>query len=99
MAAYRQLHPWNVSQEEAKAIQQRLRADVRIEPLDMAHIETVAGADLSFDKGSDEVFAGLVVLRLPTLEVVERVGVRTQATFPYVAGLLSFRETPPLLEA
>jgi deoxyribonuclease V len=95
----RPLHPWNVSVAEAQAIQRRLRDEVRLEPLDLAELRTVAGADLSFDRGSDTVFAGFVVLRLPDLEVVDRAGVRTQATFPYVPGLLSFREAPSLLEA
>jgi deoxyribonuclease V len=93
------LHPWEVSIEEARAIQRRLRDQVRVESLDVDAIQTVAGADLSFGRGSDDVFAGIVVLRLPGLEVVERAGVRTKARFPYVPGLLSFRETPPLLEA
>jgi deoxyribonuclease V len=99
MATYRQLHPWTVTPQEAQAIQNRLRAEVRVEPLDVDAIRTVAGADISFDKGADTVYAGFVVLRLPTMEVVERAGVRTRAVFPYIPGLLSFRETPPLLEA
>jgi deoxyribonuclease V len=96
---FRPLHDWNVSQEEAKAIQNRLRGLVRVESLDVDAIRTVAGADISFDKGSDTVYAGFVVLRLPERTVVERAGVRTTAAFPYVPGLLSFREVPPLLEA
>jgi len=115
MATYRQLHEWNVTRAEAQAIQNRLRDQVRVEPLDVQAIRMVAGADISFDRDSDTVFAGFVVLRLsrvsatngsdprsPTpapLEVIERAGVKTQATFPYIPGLLSFRETPALLEA
>ena len=99
MASYRNLHSWSVTPSEAQAIQNRLRAAVRVEPLDVGALRTVAGADLSFDKGSDTVFAGVVVLRLPTMELVEKAGVRTQAVFPYIPGLLSFRETPPILEA
>jgi deoxyribonuclease V len=99
MASYRQLHPWDVSVTEAQAIQNRLRGEVRVEPLDVAAITTVAGADISFDRNSETVFAGFVVLRLPELAVVEEAGLSTRATFPYVPGLLSFRETPPLLEA
>jgi deoxyribonuclease V len=99
MAGFRELHPWEVTPEEAREIQNRLRGEVRVEPLDVEAVQTVAGADLSFDKGSETVFAGIVVLRLPSLEVVEEVGVKTVSRFPYVPGLLSFRETPPLLEA
>jgi deoxyribonuclease V len=99
MAGFRELHPWEVTPEEAREIQNRLRGEVRVEPLDVEAVQTVAGADLSFDKGSETVFAGIVVLRLPSLEVVKEVGVKTVSRFPYVPGLLSFRETPPLLEA
>jgi deoxyribonuclease V len=93
------MHSWNVTPAEAQAIQNRLRSEVRVEPLDVAALRTVAGADLSFDKGADTVFAGVVVLDLGTLAVVERVGICTRAPFPYIPGLLSFREAPPILEA
>src|SRR5437763_1574702 len=99
MADFRQLHAWDVTPAEAQAIQNRRRGEVRVEPLDVEGVETVAGADISFDRGTETVFAGVVVLRLPGLEVVENVGVRTRTMFPYASGLLSFREAPPLLEA
>lgn len=70
-----------------------------MEPLDVSSLQTVAGADLSFDKGSDTVFAEVVVLDLATLEVIEKAGIRARTQFPYVPGLLSFRESPPILEA
>ncbi len=93
------MHDWDVTTAEARAIQNRLRGEVRVEPLDVEAIDMVAGADLSFDRGSDTVFAGVVVLRLPSTELAERAGVRAVARFPYVPGLLSFREIPPLMEA
>ncbi len=93
------LDNWNVNPSEALAHQQRLRGRVRLEPLDVDSLALVAGADISFSKGSDTVSAGIVVLSLPGLSVVERAGVATTAAFPYIPGLLSFREVPPLLEA
>jgi deoxyribonuclease V len=93
------MHDWNVTPAGAREIQERLRGAVRVEPLDTEAVRLVAGADLSFDKGSPDVHAGVVVLRLPEREVVERAGVQTAARFPYVPGLLSFREAPPILEA
>jgi deoxyribonuclease V len=90
---------WNVTPTEARAEQNRLRNEVRIEPLDVDSVALVAGCDLSFDRGSDHVFAGIVTLRMPSLEVEERAGVETIARFPYIPGLLSFRESPPLLQA
>lgn len=98
MAKWRKLHEWDVSARRAVEMQRELASQVVIEPLP-AEIELVAGADISFDKFSEVVFAGIVVLRLPTLEIVERSGVKTVAKFPYVPGLLSFREMPALIEA
>lgn len=100
---YRTLHSWEVTPEEARALQRELAPQVRQEPLDPDTVKRVAGADISFDAHQEgtktPVFAGFVTLRLPELTVEEQAGVRTIARFPYVPGLLSFRETPPLLEA
>ena len=98
MANYQQLHDWDLSPREAVELQKSLRERVRLEPL-TREIGTVAGADISFNKYSPVLYAGIVVLRLPSLEVLEEVGVVGETKFPYVPGLLSFRESPPLLEA
>jgi len=92
------LHPWNVSPTEAVKIQRNMREKVRVEPL-LDSIQYVAGADISFDRGSDVFHAGIVVLRLPSLQVCGHSLITTKSTFPYVPGLLSFREMPALLEA
>lgn len=84
---------------EAIDLQMRLREQVREEPLDIAALRLVAGADVSFERFSSEGWAGIVILQMGDLRVVEEVVVRTPITFPYVPGLLSFRESPPLLEA
>ncbi len=94
----RQLHPWDVTPQEAVAIQQRLREQVITERL-ASPIDLVAGCDISYDKGSDIIFSGIVVLRLPDLIEVSRSMAITRVKFPYVPGLLSFRESPPVLEA
>jgi deoxyribonuclease V len=98
MATYEQLHEWSLTPREAIELQKRLRERVRVLPL-KKKIETVAGADISFNKFDPVVYAGVVVLRLPSLEVVEEVGVVSETKFPYVPGLLSFRESPSVLEA
>ncbi len=98
MASFQNLHAWNVTPAEAVAVQQQLRGQIRLQPPEKP-LETIAGADISFNKFEETVYAGIVVLRLDTLEVVEEVGVVSTATFPYVPGLLSFREIPSLLEA
>ncbi len=98
MARYEQLHEWAMTPKEAVELQKKLRERVRLEPLKKP-VKTIAGADISFNKFSPVVYAGLVVMRLPTLEVVEEVGVVSETRFPYVPGLLSFREAPSVLEA
>jgi deoxyribonuclease V len=98
MASYEQLHEWSLAPREAVELQKSLRERVRIAPL-RKKIRTVAGADISFNKFSPTVWAAVVVLSLPSLEVVEEVGVVSESKFPYVPGLLSFRETPSVLEA
>lgn len=91
-------HPWDVSPEEAMEIQKKLRTLVKFESL-KKNVRYIAGADVSFDKGSDVVYAGIVVLKFPELVEVERSLVVTNVSFPYIPGLLSFRESPPLLKA
>lgn len=91
------LHDWNLTPSEAIEVQRRLREMVQLEPLSR-EVHTIAGADVSFNKYSETIYSGIVVLSLPGLQIVESAGVRTVAKFPYVPGLLSFRETPSLLE-
>ena len=98
MAHYEKLHDWDLSPREAVELQKSMRERVRLEPHE-GKIETVAGADISFDKFSPVLFAGIVVLRLPSLEVLEEVGVVSETKFPYLPGLLSFREASPVLAA
>lgn len=77
----------------------RLREQVIEEPLDVDSVRLVAGADVSFERFGSEAWAGIVVLQVADMQVVDQVVVRTSVSFPYVSGLLSFRESPPLLEA
>ncbi|HZO91377.1 MAG TPA: deoxyribonuclease V [Chthonomonadaceae bacterium] len=100
---YRTLHDWNVTQDQAKRIQRELAGQVRQEPLDVDSVRLAAGSDISFESALEQtsvpVYAGFVILQLPELTPVERAGVATISRFPYIPGLLSFREVPPLLEA
>lgn len=91
-------HRWDLSTSEARALQIELAGQVdTTRPL--GGWETVAAADVSFDKFAPELYAAVVVCRAKTFEVIERVGAAGPATFPYVPGLLSFREAPALIEA
>ena len=89
-------HPWDVSPDEAKAIQRRLASEVEATPLP-DDVETVAGVDVSIR--DDTAQAAVAVLRLSDLSVVDEAIHRCAVPFPYVPGLLSFRETPAVLPA
>lgn len=92
------LHPWRVSYREAVAIQESLRARLRIEPLPR-RIRLVAGADVAYSRPTHRMYAAVVVVVLPSLEVVEVAEAHSRARFPYIPGLFTFRELPPLLQA
>lgn len=62
-------------------------------------VSLIGGADISFNKASETVYAGIVVLSYPSLQVHAHSLVVSSTTFPYIPGLLSFRELPALLEA
>ncbi|MBW7882318.1 MAG: endonuclease V [Caldilineaceae bacterium] len=89
-------HPWDVSPAAAVEIQRRLAPHIVECPL--AHpIRTVAGTDMSV-RGA-RVTAAVVVLSLPALERIDYAIWEGPVTFPYVPGLLSFREVPALMQA
>jgi deoxyribonuclease V len=92
------LHPWELDAASARALQCELTARV-ITDRPLAPYETIGGADVSYNKWSKILYAAVVVLRADTLELVDRAGVVAEAEFPYVPGLLSFREAPPVIEA
>ncbi|HOB17826.1 MAG TPA: deoxyribonuclease V [Candidatus Methanoculleus thermohydrogenotrophicum] len=91
-------HSFDLTPAAAVRLQEALRARVRLSG-DPGQISLVAGADASYTKGSDEIHAVVVVLRYPDLAIVERVSARAETLFPYIPGLLAFREGPALLEA
>lgn len=92
------LHSWDLTPTQAVALQRELaqKIDVR-SPL--SHCELVAGADVSYNRYSDEFYAGIVVIRVADGVIVEKQGAMQRSPFPYVPGLLSFREAPALLTA
>lgn len=96
---YRNLHPWKVSPSEAIQIQKHLRSQLILESAPHV-IETVAGVDVSYSRGSNLLFASVAVLkRRPLFTIVEVATASYKTDFPYIPGLLSFREIPVVLKA
>ena len=94
------LHPWDLSPSDAMGLQRELASQVvRSGVLEERDVRLVAGGDVAFDRPNRRGVASVIVLAYPSLEVVERVTREAAVTFPYVPGLLSFRETPVLLPA
>lgn len=91
-------HDFDITPAEARRLQSALAPRVSEgPPLDVGGLRYVAGADVSTE--GERAFATVVVLALPELSVVEVQGHEERLAFPYVPGLLSFRETPSVLGA
>jgi deoxyribonuclease V len=91
------LHSWEMTPKEAVALQRELAGRIETRtPLTAWNL--VAGADVSYDRFSPIIYAAVVVLRASDWSVVEVQSTVTKTRFPYVPGLLSFRESPILLD-
>lgn len=92
-------HSWKLTAPAAIALQRELAA--RVETLDRlpANIRSVAGVDVGFEAGGKRVRAAVAVLGFPDLQPLASAIARRPCEFPYVPGLLSFRELPVLLDA
>ncbi len=91
-------HRWDLTPKEAMALQEQLRA--RVEHADrLDTVRHVCGIDVGFERGGAVTRAAVAVLSFPALGLVEHAIARRKTTFPYVPGLLSFREIPAVLDA
>jgi deoxyribonuclease V len=92
------LHDWDLTPKEAIAAQKRLRD--RVECRDrLGELRRVAGVDVGLARGKKQARAAIAVLSWPDLELLEQATAELPVSFPYVPGLLSFREIPVVLEA
>ena len=80
-------------------MQERLRADVDVSVPGPTELRYVAGLDVAYAVGSDRVAGAVVVLDAGTLDMVESASVVMDVDFPYIPGLLAFRELPALFDA
>jgi deoxyribonuclease V len=90
-------HPWDLNPAQAIELQNSLRARVTAQPLPLEEISFVAGVDVGFPGELSR--AAVVVLSFPALNLVDYTIAEIPVTFPYIPGLLSFREMPAILKA
>lgn len=94
-----ELHPWDLSPKEAIALQRELAERVVLRDELPEEVRLVAGVDVSCSRFAPEVFAAVVIFDLAEDLIVETATAQAAEAFPYVPGLLSFRELPVVLEA
>ncbi|MBW2147669.1 MAG: endonuclease V [Deltaproteobacteria bacterium] len=91
-------HPWRVTPRQASEIQLELKKHL-IPQGQWDGPGLIAAADASYSRRSGTAYAAVVVLRWPGLETVETSSALGEVAFPYVPGLLTFREGPVLIDA
>lgn len=107
----RKLHGWDLSYSQAVALQKQLAQKVEVVPL-KNQPKTIAGLDCALSSDKQRILAAAVVLRVPDVtpglwepvertefEVIETATASQKITFPYIPGLLSFRESPVCIAA
>jgi deoxyribonuclease V len=92
------LHRWDLEPSEAVTLQKELAGQVDTTPT-VGNCELIAGADVSYNRFSPIFYAVVVVLRPRDWTIIEEQSAVGESPFPYIPGLLSFREAPILLQA
>ncbi|MDH4239715.1 MAG: deoxyribonuclease V [Phycisphaerae bacterium] len=92
------LHSWNLTYSQARDCQKSLAPKVRFTPLKQQP-RLIAGIDCAFSKNGKKIIAAVVVLKPPDFTPVETAYALRKVTFPYIPGLLSFREAPACIAA
>jgi len=94
----KKLHSWNLSYSQARDCQKSLAPKVQFTPL-KKQPKLIAGIDCAFSRDGKRIIAAVVVLKLPDFVPVETASALRKVTFPYIPGLLSFREAPACIAA
>ncbi|MCB7128400.1 MAG: deoxyribonuclease V [Candidatus Brocadiales bacterium] len=95
---HKELHPWDVSYKDAVSLQEELRSKLIIKGMS-GRPGVIAGADVAYSKLANRVYAGVIIMDFRSMDIIEEATAAAEATFPYIPGLLSFREAPVLLKA
>jgi deoxyribonuclease V len=93
---YLNLHSWEVSPQEAIKIQKDLKSKISLKK-SFSKIDKIAGADVSYYQ--NKMIAGVIIFKFPNLKIIERQSFISPVNFPYIPGLLTFREGPSILAA
>jgi deoxyribonuclease V len=94
----KKLHNWDLSYSQAAELQKTLACSVQLQKV-IKQPKLAAGMDCALSKNGRQIFAAVVVLKLPELKIVETTSSACELTFPYIPGLLSFREAPAYIAA
>ncbi|OYD09068.1 deoxyribonuclease V [Paludifilum halophilum] len=92
-------HPWDIREADAWKLQQHLASKVIRHDPGNHEIQYIAGVDVAYDNHSDQPLAAAVVLDADSFGVVETAVSEGIPSFPYIPGLFSFRELPPIIQA
>ncbi|MHC4601893.1 MAG: deoxyribonuclease V [Planctomycetota bacterium] len=92
------LHNWNLSYSQAASLQKRIASKVQFISLKKTP-KLITGIDCAFSKDGKKIIAAVVMLKLPDFESVETTSALRKVPFPYIPGLLSFREAPVCIAA
>ena len=95
---FKTLHPWDVRPGEAIQIQKKLKGSLELQDRPQG-VRFVAGADMAISRSRLEGITAVIIFSFPELIPVERAWATDRLKFPYIPGLLSFRESPVLLQA
>jgi len=94
----KKLHKWDLTYEQARLLQDKLAFQLKFTPVAKTP-KIVAGIDCAFSKDGNRIGGVVIVMSYPELEVIETQSATTEVTYPYIPGLLSFREAPVCIKA
>ncbi len=95
---FNRLHPWTDDVKEAERLQEKHASMVITKP-EKTSFRLVGGVDVAYSKRDNTAFATVTVMKVPEMELLEKVRAQAEVTFPFVPGLFFFREGPVITKA